>query len=345
MTVNNTQYMSRDEFREGVFKRDSYKCIVCGQPAKDAHHLIERRLFGESQGYFIDNGVSLCETHHIEAEQTTLTCDFLREKANIKNIILPEHFETEYKYDKWGNVLLPNGNRLKGELFFDESVQKILNQGGVLNTFQKYIKYPRTYHVHWSNLSSDDKMLKDESNFIGKRVIVSLKMDGENTSVYNDYIHARSLDSNNHESRNWVKGMLSKVSYLLDDNMRICGENLYAVHTVRYNDLKSYFYMFSFWIDNMCLSWEETVQYATILGLETVPVIYDGIYDKEKIITAFEPYRLSNEGYVIRLSGEFSFFDFRKSVAKYVRPEFRNALNEKDEHWTTKKIEKNKLIE
>jgi len=134
------------------------------------------------------------------------------------------------------------------------------------------------------------------------------------------------------------------VSYLLDDNMRICGENLYAVHTVRYNILKSYFYMFSFWIDNMCLSWEETLQYASILGLETVPVFYEGLYDKEKIIAAFSSHEKDNEGYVIRLAGEFNYIDFRKSVAKYVRPEFRDSLNERDEHWITKKIEKNKLI-
>ena len=32
--------ISRDEFREGVFKRDGHKCVICGQPAKDAHHII-----------------------------------------------------------------------------------------------------------------------------------------------------------------------------------------------------------------------------------------------------------------------------------------------------------------
>jgi uncharacterized FlgJ-related protein len=102
--------------------------------------------------------------------------------------------------------------------------------------------------------------------------------------------------------------------------------------------------MFSFWIDNMCLSWEETLQYASILGLETVPVFYEGLYDKEKIIAAFSSHEKDNEGYVIRLAGEFNYIDFRKSVAKYVRPEFRDSLNERDEHWITKKIEKNKLI-
>jgi len=42
-TAMNTSYfklLTRDEFREGVFKRDNYKCVVCGAPAKDAHHII-----------------------------------------------------------------------------------------------------------------------------------------------------------------------------------------------------------------------------------------------------------------------------------------------------------------
>ncbi|MDM8549714.1 hypothetical protein QUF72_06550 [Desulfobacterales bacterium HSG2] len=35
---------SRDIFRESIFKRDNHKCVVCGEPAQDAHHIIERRI-------------------------------------------------------------------------------------------------------------------------------------------------------------------------------------------------------------------------------------------------------------------------------------------------------------
>jgi hypothetical protein len=35
--------------------------------------------------------------------------------------------------------------------------------------------------------------------------------------------------------------------------------------------------------------------------------------------------------------------NFRKSVAKYVRPEFINNLNDDARHWMTKKVEPNKL--
>jgi hypothetical protein len=334
--------LTRDSFREGTFLRDSHACVICGDKAKDAHHIIERRLFGDG-GYFLDNGASLCQKHHIMAEETTLSCDEIRVKAGIENVIIPDHYYPDLNYDKWGNIMMPNGTRIKGELFYDESVQKILKQGGVLDLFLKYVKYPRTYHLHWSNLLKDDRMLEDDSCFVGKRVIGTLKMDGENTTMYNDYMHARSLDSASHETRKWVKGLWSRISYLLDDNMRICGENLFAVHSIKYSNLKSYFMMFSMWADNRCLSWDETVDYAGILGLETVPVFYDGIYDREKIIGAFKPYEQTNEGYVVRVAEEFNYIDFRRSVAKFVRPEFRQALNNSHGHWISKKIESNEI--
>ena len=334
--------LSRDDFRNGVFERDGHKCVICGEPAKDAHHIIERRLFSDG-GYYLDNGASLCEKHHIEAEQTTLSCEDIREKAGIENIIIPDHLYSEYCYDKWGNIVLPNEQRIKGELFYDESVQKIMKQGGVLDLFQKYVKYPRTHHLPWSNLLKDDRMMSDDSCFVGKQVVCTLKMDGENTTMYNDYIHARSLGSSSHESRNWVKGLWSRISYLLDDNMRICGENLYAKHSIEYKTLPSYFMMFSMWIDHVCLSWEETVEYAKILGLDVVPVIYQGIYDKDKIIQAFKKHEDSHEGYVVRLAGEFTYANFRTSVGKFVKPEFRQMINDSHGHWISKKIEKNIL--
>jgi hypothetical protein len=339
---NKNILLTRDAFRNAVFARDNHKCIVCSADAKDAHHIIERRLFSDG-GYYIDNGASVCEEHHIAAEQTTLSCDEIRALANIKNVILPDHLYGDYEYDKWGNIILANGQRIKGELFYDESVQKILKSGSVLNLFQKYIKYPRTYHLHWSNLLKDDRQLANDDYFKDKRVIVTLKMDGENTTLYKDYIHARSLDSNSHPTRNWVKGLWSQISYLLDDNMRICGENLYALHTIKYENLSSYFMMFSMWIDDKCLSWNDTVEYAKIFGLDTVEVIYDDIYDKNKIIDAFKPYMSGNEGYVVRIADEFSYSNFRRSVAKFVQPEFRQALNNSHGHWISKKIKTNPL--
>jgi hypothetical protein len=117
----------------------------------------------------------------------------------------------------------------------------------------------------------------------------------------------------------------------------------HAVHSITYKDLPSYFMMFSMWIENKCLSWDETVEYANILELDVVPVIYDGIYDREKIEAEFKKYEKTNEGYVIRLADEFTYMDFRKLVGKFVLPSFRQVLNNSHGHWISKKIETNSL--
>lgn len=334
--------LSRNKFRESVFQRDNCKCVVCGENAVDAHHIIGRRLFDDG-GYYLDNGASLCQKHHLEAEMTVLSCEDIRELCGIENIIIPEHFYSDLNYDKWGNIILPTGIRLKGELFKDGSVQKILGKGNVLQYFSKYVKYPRTYHLPWSDVLKDDRQMEDDSNFDGKEVVATLKMDGENTTFYNDYIHARSLSNDSHPTRDWVKGLWSRVGYLLDDNMRICGENLYAVHSLKYENLESFFYMFSIWEDNICLSWKETEEYAGILGLNIVPVMYKGIYCRDKIQENFKEHEDSHEGYVVRLADSFTYQDFRKSVGKYVSKSFRDKLNNSHGNWISKKIEKNSL--
>lgn len=185
----------------------------------------------------------------------------------------------------------------------------------------KYVKYPRTFHLPYSNADSDDKVLLSDEMFIGKQVVVTLKMDGENTTMYDDFIHSRSLTNSNHFTRDYVKGIWAKIKHLLDSNMRLCGENMYAIHTIEYDNLESYFLLFSIWIDDLCLSWKETMEYAKILGLSTVPVIYEGVYDKKLILNTFKQYESTNEGFIIRLSDSFT--DFSNSVAKYVKPSFK----------------------
>src|SRR6185369_10119940 len=95
---------------------------------------MERRLW-EDGGYYLDNGASLCGVCHIEAEETLISPEQIRKGAGIEKILLPPHLYPDYEYDKWGNIVNPNGTRLRGELFWDESVQKILKSGGVLDKF------------------------------------------------------------------------------------------------------------------------------------------------------------------------------------------------------------------
>lgn len=337
--------LKRHEFRTSVFQRDNGECVNCKKPATDAHHIIDRSLFPDG-GYYIDNGVSLCPDCHILSEKTLLSCNELRDKAKIQRIILPEHLYTDTEYDKWGNPILQSGERLKGELFFESSVQKVLSD--VLYLFSDYIKYPRTYHLPWSeSVGRDDRVLSSTKQFENEKVIVSVKLDGENFSVYHDgYFHARSLNSNDHESRHWVKNFASKVCFELPKYWRIVGENLYAKHTIHYKNLDTYFYLISIWdAYNNCLDWEETVTWANLLDIQTVPVIYNDIWNEEAITGLYQP-TLSNdpmEGYVVRLKAGFAYKEFKDKTGKFVSRKFKEDLKETHGHWIKKQVIKNEL--
>lgn len=333
--------LTRDEFRESVFRRDNHKCVICGVSGVplDAHHIIERRLFSD-YGYYLSNGASLCGEHHIQAETTELDCETIREAAGITSIVIPEGWYPDQRYSKWGDVILPNGQRMKGELFDDDSVQKILKAGPNFGLYTNYVKYPRTWHLPWSQgQTKDDRTLENCSQFEGQEVIVTEKMDGENTTMYRDYIHARSIDGRNHWSRDWVKNLQGRVGWEIPDGWRLCGENLMAEHSIAYEGLQSYFLLFSIWNDrNECLDWDEMVDYADILGLTTVPVLYRGIWDEDKVKSLFsDKDRDKIEGYVVRLVRGFHYGEFSKSLAKFVRKDHVNPANHHWMHTATKK--------
>lgn len=205
--------------------------------------------------------------------------------AKITRIWLPPHLYDDQMYDKWGNPILANGTRLRGELFHDASVQRVL--APYLHLFTNLVKYPRTYHLPWSlGMHDDDRQHTSIEQFTNQHVVCTLKMDGENTTLYRDHIHARSLDSQNHPSRNWVKQYWSTIRHEIPPDWRICGENLYAKHSIGYTDLESYFLGFSVWnARNECLSWSESVEWFQLLGITPVTVLWEGMFHEYAVRT------------------------------------------------------------
>jgi len=333
--------LTRDQFREQVFARDKYQCVVCKAAAVDSHHVLERRLFSDG-GYYLTNGVSVCAECHLQAEATTISCDKLRELAGIKEFPIPDHLDLNGKYDKWGNEILPNGMRLKGELFEEVPVQKIL--APMLSLFGEHFKYPRTYHFPWSHgLINDDRMLEDLSSFQGEQVVSTVKMDGENTTFYSDHLHARSLDYKPHPSRDWIKSLHGRIAHEIPKGYRVCGENVFASHSIYYQHLDDYFFVFSVWNDkNVCQSWDETVEWAELLGLKTVPILYDGIWDETKIKGLYQEVFNGDpcEGYVIRVRRAFHYREFKNVVGKFVR---KGHVSPDNDHWMHQKVIPNKL--
>jgi len=202
------------------------------------------------------------------------------------------------------------------------------------------IKYPRTFHLPYSlTLTDDDKRLPSDDHFkLMAEVVVTAKMDGENTTVYPDgTLHARSLDGSKHAWQARLKTDMQRWCYDIPEGWRVCGENLYAQHSIAYHFSSSekLFQVFGIYDDsNICLSWDKVVEWCSLLGIEHVPLIYRGKYDKEKILSAFQDFQASQsdevEGFVVRNASEFAYDEFAENVGKHVRANHVQT----DAHWT-----------
>lgn len=197
-------------------------------------------------------------------------------------------------------------------------------------------KYPRTLHLPWSpGVSDDDKVLSTLDTWEGSEVVVTEKMDGENTTVYPDgYMHARSIDSGPHPSRDQLSAEIQQWAYDLPPDWRACGENLTATHSVEYAELPSRFLLFSLWDGNTCIDWDTTTEWADLLRLHTPPVLWRGEWSdahrmREVLAEVWGSTTHESEGYVVRPVGAFTRNEFPVRVGKYVRQGHVTT----DRHW------------
>jgi hypothetical protein len=207
------------------------------------------------------------------------------------------------------------------------------------------IKYPRTPHMPFSpGYSDDEEELNTLDLMMGKRIIITEKMDGENTTLYRDHWHARGLSTQprKHESRDWMANYWANgIKGVVQPNVRICGENLYAKHSIHYKDLPTYFMAFSVWDEHGALSWDQTVSALEFLSVSHVPVLYDGPCTFEALTTVASQFKVEErEGFVARLACEIPYSQFGQCVAKWVRP---NHVQLNQKHWFNSKVTKNLL--
>ena len=202
-------------------------------------------------------------------------------------------------------------------------------------------KYNKTYHLPWSNPSSDDKIADDITCLIGREIVITEKLDGENTGMKNEGVYARSHGTftTSAWSREVRQLHLMKVKDNLDENTFIFGENMEGIHSIKYTNLDSYFYMFGIRDNLVWLSWDEIEEYSYLLGIPTVPVLFRGIVNSEKelreLVEGLVKYQSKLggdiEGVVVRISDRFNDYDFKKSLQKWVR---KNHVKTIDKHWT-----------
>ncbi len=206
----------------------------------------------------------------------------------------------------------------------------------MMETPERY-KFPRMSHLPRSiYVGADDKRVSDISHLHNREIVITEKIDGENTAFYPDYIHARSITGNYHPSQSWVRGYHASIKHLIPHGYRIYGENVYACHSIKYNKLSTYFYVILVVNNDMILSWKDTKEFCQGVGMETVPEYYCGIFDEDVLIeyeNCFSHYGDRAEGYVIRSSDSIEYDNFSYNFYKFVKSPILSQ-----EHWKSKKV-------
>ena len=199
-------------------------------------------------------------------------------------------------------------------------------------------KYGRTYHLPFSEgVTSDDKVLKDWEDILNGPIVITEKLDGENSCLKSTGCYARSHGS---PTRNpWARNMWVLWERLQHDlgDLEVFGENLYGIHSIEYNPLLYHFHVFAIREGDTWLSWEEVVWYAELFELAVVPVLEIGVFDplelQDIIANRMKEGSVLGgdcEGLVIRNAAAFEQVDFKYNVLKYVRANHVKT----DEHWT-----------
>jgi predicted kinase len=136
-----------------------------------------------------------------------------------------------------------------------------------------------------------------------------------------------------------VKALHGRIAARVPEGWRVCGENLFARHSIPYDGLDGYFYGFSVWDGEQCLDWTSTVSFLQGLGIPTPRVLWDGVFDAQLIQKQLKLDLNRQEGYVVRAVEGFAYTEFADRVAKWVRPSHVQT----DTHWMYAEVVPNEL--
>lgn len=215
-------------------------------------------------------------------------------------------------------------------------------------------KYNRTFHLPWSlGCTSDDKMATSVESLLNIPIVITEKMDGSNTSLEHEGCFARThAGAPNHPSFDALKALHAICKWNIPIGLQLFGEWCYAVHSIAYDELPSYFLLFNVrdltQTEPVWVSWEEVELWAEEINVKTVPVLFKGIVSSDQELQQIiESLMIKSsqcggirEGVVVRTQDSFTDQTFHLNVMKYVRANHVQT----SEHWKNQEIIKNKLL-
>ena len=225
----------------------------------------------------------------------------------------------------------------------------------VVSTETNSTSYPRTPHLPFSPGGTDDDLrLNTASLFEGQSIVVTEKLDGGCCSLRSGKVYARShAQEATHPSFSRVKELAASLANVPEcRGVVLYGENMTAIHSIDYDGLATFFYLFGakeiatgrWW------SWDEVEEFAASVGMTTVPVVVrapEGMSgDSMERMMVNESQQMSKasqavcpEGFVVRVAGSFDDSNFQMKVAKYVRSNHVQTDSTWRRTWRKAKIE------
>lgn len=194
-------------------------------------------------------------------------------------------------------------------------------------------KYPRT--LYWPDspsIASNDKTIKNVYDFIDVHVAILEKLDGSNCVLRNGEVFNRG--GNPPSNADWnamVKKHHAWKTKQLAKNLSFYGENLYGVHAIEYDAMpeEDTFRLFAIKDEetNTFLSWRKVEEFADLLDIKTVPVLFRGSMSSideindmlETLMKQGSSLGKEIEGLVVRDMSEIKSRNFSRAVMKYVR--------------------------
>lgn len=222
----------------------------------------------------------------------------------------------------------------------------------------EFVKYPRTPHLFGSKGTDDDKHMSEAESieFIAdESLIVEEKIDGTNVGIHftpagqmvlqcRGHLITQGMHPQYDLFKQWTAVKRSVIEERLEDRCILYGEWAYARHSVRYRQLPHYFFEFDIYDkDNeVFLSLEKRLALIEGTGIETVPVLHQGVIGKEELARLIGPSLFDSEfdnpltGRTDNLmEGLYLRTEAAGAVsgrAKFVRPEFVEKVKQST-HW------------